>query len=165
MHKHKSFITCFFFSMFPLVKVKQPEAFLYFYCFFRLFALRNVEKFVCFPAHPPLLPFLSSAHLVVYMWLLTPVAEEFFNVLCSVKYFSWSFFPQLISLPHSILVPFTRAWKADKGFQNQIYRATCLTSLWFCLTSFTSNKLKSPACCMVKRRVKSLNTSWLNPCF
>lgn len=102
------------FSMFPLVKVKQPEAFLYFYLFFRLFALRYEEKFVCFPAHPPLLPFLSSAHLVMCTCDCWPLLLKSFSMSSA----QWNIFHGHFF--HSLSLFRSPSWCLLWGLERQI---------------------------------------------
>lgn len=91
----------FFFPRSPWLKSSSLKPFLYFYFFppslsdfiqthsvvWREVCLRCTSSSFTLSVVSP------SSH--VYVWLLTPVAEEFCNVLCSVKYVSWSFFCSL----------------------------------------------------------------------
>ncbi len=147
----KSFPSCInicpslhFFPRFPLVKVKQPEACSLFLLFpsvskwLHTNTLGGMKRSLSASAHPLLLPCpVVSPSRHVYVWLLTPVAEEFFNVLCSVKYFHGHFSTAYL---YSALHPgfLMKAWKVDKGFPNQIYHATLsdITSILFNLLHF-----------------------------
>ncbi len=169
MHKHKSFVT--FFPTFPLVKVKQPEACSLFLLYpsvskwLHTNTLGGMKRSLSALHILFFYPVLSSAHLDMCMCDYWPLLLKSFSMSSA----QWNIFHGHFSTAYlySALHPgfLMKAWKVDKGFPNQIYHATCLTSLQFCLTSFTSNKLKNPACCMVKRRAKSFNARQLSPCF